>query len=99
MNRFVTQGARLVLGRQIVSRAAWTLPGKRVTLQALQIYLDNAQKAWIGGSMWNVTTGAAFRLYRDVLVDERALLVGVTLEANSVSARQSLNLPQGSCAV
>jgi hypothetical protein len=86
MNRFVTQGARLVLSREIVSRTAWTLPGERMTLQAQQIHLHNTQKTWIGGAVWDVTTAAAFRLYRDVLIDKRALLVGVTFEAGSISA-------------
>lgn len=56
-----------------------------MTLQAQQIHLCYAQKPRVSGTVRSMTTGAAFRLYRDVFIYERALRVCVALEANQPS--------------
>ena len=58
-----------------------------MTLQAQEIDLTHAEKAWIVGTMWRVATGASFRLHRDVFIYKRSFLVGVTLRANCIAAR------------
>ena len=49
--------------------------------------------------MRGVTTGATFRLYRNMLIDERPLLVGMALCANRVAAGECSRLPKGCGAV
>jgi len=70
-----------------------------MALQAQQIHLNNAQKPRVSGGVWRLTTGAALRPDRDMLIDEWSLFVRVTLVADSVSTRQSPNLAQGGSAM
>lgn len=43
------------------------------------------QQAWIGGTVGRMARNAAFRLDGRVLIDERALFIGVTLDTSRVS--------------
>ena len=70
-----------------------------MTLQAQQIHLNNTQKPGVSGGVRRVTTAAAFRSNRDMLVDEWSLLLRVTLVADSISARQTPHLAQGGSAM
>ena len=70
-----------------------------MALQAQQIHLNNAQKPRVSGGVWRVTTCAALRPDRDMLIDERSLFVRMTLVAGGVSTRQSPDLAQGSSAM
>jgi len=72
---------------------------KGVTLQAQQVHLAHAKKAWIVRPVWRVATGAAFRLHRYMFINEGTLLVGVTLNANLIPTGKSSDLPQCGCAV
>lgn len=56
----------------------------RVALQAEQIHIAKLEHVWIGAAMNHVTRYAAVHLDRRVLVDKRALLVGVAFEADGV---------------
>jgi hypothetical protein len=64
--------------------------GHAVARQTQLIYGGVSQQARIGGSVRRMASRAAFGLHRCVFVNERALLVRVTLNAWGVSAsRQS----------
>lgn len=66
-----------------------------VTLQAQQVDLGYAQEARIGRAVRRVATHAPFGLYRHVLVDERALLLGVALVADGIASGSGPHLAQG----
>ena len=85
MNLHVTQRASLILRCLVVSGSLRTLHREGMALQAEQVHLTDAQEARIGRSVWRVTTCTTFRFNGDVLVDERTLLIGVTLRANCIS--------------
>ena len=89
----MTDGACLVLGRQVVRGARRTLPREGMALQAQEIHLHNTEKTRIGGTVRRVATRTAFGLYRDVFVDEGALFIYVALVTNGVSTGQSPDLP------
>ena len=91
--------ARLVLGGLVMGWSRGPLNGKCVTLQAQQIHLAHAQVTWIGRSVGRVTTTTALSLHRYMFIDERALLVGVALDASRVPARHSPHLAEGGGAV
>ena len=99
MDRCVAHGARLVLSGLVMGRSRGPLSGKCVALQAQQIHLAHAQETWISRPVGRVTTAAPFSLHRYMLINERALLVGVALDANRISAGHGPHLAEGSGAV
>jgi len=99
MYRYVTHGAGLILLRLVVLRTYRPLCGKRMALQAQQVDLADPQQTRARRTMREMTTAAAFRFYRDMFIDKRALLVSVALVANKISARKSSHLPQSCSAV
>lgn len=99
MDRLVTERTSLVFGRLVVSGARGALHGKRVALQAEQVHLIDVQQPGIRRTMRRMATRATFRLHRDVLVDERPLLIHVAFETNRVALRQSTNLAERGCAM
>ena len=67
---------------------SWTLRAlyrEGVALQAHQVHLTHTQKARIGRAVGSMASRAAFRLHRDVLVDEGSLLVDMALVADSIA--------------
>ncbi len=99
MDRCVAHGARLVLGGLVMRRSRGPLSGECVTLQAQQIHLAHAQETRIRGAMGRVTTAAAFGFHRYMLIDEWALLIGVALCTDRVSAGQGPHLLECGCAM
>lgn len=91
----MAHGAGLVLGGLVVGRTGRSLRRECVALKAQQVYLADAQEAWICRSVWCVTTVAALGLHGNVLIDERTLFVDVALDANLVATRQCPNLADG----
>ena len=61
--------------------------------------MAHTQIARIGRAVGRVTTAAALSLDRHMLINERALLVGMTLDANRVAGRHGPDLPEGRCTV
>ena len=70
-----------------------------MALQAQQVHLAHAQETRVGGAVGRMTTGAAFRLHRHMLIHKRAVRVGMALDANGVSAGQGPDLAEGGGAV
>ena len=99
MNLPVAHGAGLIFGRLVVHRAAWVDARIGVALQAEHVYQADFEQARVGGTVGRVATAAAIGFYRNMLVDIRALLFGVALEANGVAAGEGLQLAHGSGAV
>jgi hypothetical protein len=99
MDRCVAHGARLVLSRLVMGGSYGSLNRKCVTLQAQQIHLAHAQETWISRPVGRVTTAAPFSLHRYMLINERALLVGVALDTNRISARHGPDLAESGSAV
>ena len=95
MNGCVAHGARLVLRRLIVSGASRPLNRECVALQAQQVYLVYPQEPWVCRPVWRMTTGATLGFDGHMLIRERALLVGVALEADGISTRQRSQLADG----
>ena len=91
--------ARLVFGGLVMGGSHGTLSWECMTLQAEHIHEVHAQETRIRGSVGRVTTGAALGLHRYVLINERALLVGVAFDTNRVSAGQGSHLADGGGAV
>jgi len=89
VNKRMAHGAGLVFLGLVVG---WTdgrlrghvAHGQRVALQAEQVDLAHSQQARVGRAVWRVATGAAFRLYRQVLVNKRSFFLGMALEAHLV---------------
>ena len=94
MDRLVAHGARLILLRLVMHRPYGPWVGERVALQTQHVHQAHPQQTWIGRSMRRVAAGAAFCLYRHVLVDERTTLIGMALKADEVAVRQLTHLPQ-----
>ena len=94
MYRRVAHRARLILCGLIMRRARGPLRRERMTLQAQEIDLAYPQIARVGRSVWRVTTVAALSLHRYMFKNERALLVGVTLDTNRVPAGHGPHLPK-----
>lgn len=99
MNRSVAQRTCLIFRRLVVSGPRGPLNRKCVTLKTQKVNLAHPQKAGVVGAVRCVATGAAFGLHRNVLVDEWALFVGVTLHTNNITVRHRPNLPHGRRAV
>lgn len=70
-----------------------------MTLQAQEVDLAYAKKAWIVRPVRRVATGAAFCFHGYVFIYKGSLLVGVTLRADRISAGSSSGLPQCGCAM
>ena len=90
----MAQNAGLILLGLVVRRPQGAKRRSAVTLQTQQIDLGHAQEARIGRAVRCVTTHAAFRFYRHVLVDEWPLPIGVALVANRVTAGSGTHLAQ-----
>jgi len=87
MNLCMAHCACLVFGGLVVCRSCRPLEWERVALQAEQVHLADSQVAWVRRAVRSVTTGAAFRLDRHMLIDERALLFHVTFDTHLVTTR------------
>ncbi len=91
--------ARLILGGLVMRRSRGSLHGKCVTLQAQQVHLAHPQVTRIGRAVRCVTTAAALSFHRYMLIDERALLVGVAFDTNRIPAGHGPHLAEGGGAV
>lgn len=70
-----------------------------MTLQAEQVHLVGSEKSRAGGPMRGMAADTAFRLHRQVLVNERSTLVGVAFETHLVLRRARSELPRHESAV
>lgn len=95
MNGRVTHCASLILGCLVMRWAIGPLRGERVALQAQEIDLADPKQTWIRGTMGRVTTTAAFRFDRHMLVYKWSTGIRVALSADGVSAGQGFHLSQG----
>jgi hypothetical protein len=86
MYRGVAHGARLVFRRLVVGRSGGPLCRERMTLQAQQVHVAYPQIARVSRTVGRMTTTAALRLDRYVLVDERSLFVDMAFGANRISS-------------
>ena len=64
-------------------------------MQAQQVHLAYTQIARVGRTVRGVTTAAALRLDRYVLINERALLIGVAFDTNRVPGWHGPHLAEG----
>ena len=63
--------------------------------QTQQVHVAHPQIARVGRAVGRMTTAAALSLDRYVLIDERALFVGMAFGTNRVSGRHGPHLPNG----
>src|SRR5215469_4284265 len=94
----MTHRASLIFGRLVMSGSTRAQRGECMTLQAQEVDLAYAKKAWIVRPVRRVATGAAFCFHGYVFIYKGSLLVGVTLRADSISAGSSSDLPPCGCA-
>ena len=89
VNINVATGTGLIFRRLIVRRTlgglGWhTTQRQRMALQAKNIDLAHSQQTWISGTVGHMTTCAALRFYRQVLIYEWTFGIRMTLEANLI---------------
>ena len=91
--------ASLVLGGLVMGRSDWPLRREGVTLQAEQVYLTDAQVAWIIRAVGRVTTVTTFGFHRHMLIDKRTLFIGVAFDTDRIPSRYGSYLTEGRGAV
>jgi hypothetical protein len=94
MNGRMTRRAGLVFLREVVRRPDRSLGREGMALQAQQTGLAHPQQARVRCSVSRMTAGTTFRFHRQVLKNERALLVGVALDADGIAAGHVSHIPQ-----
>jgi len=91
----MAHGAGLIFRRLIVRGSGRPLSGEGVALETEQVHQADFEEPGTSGAVGRMTAAATLSLHRDMLVDERPLLVDVALIANGISAGQGPCLAHG----